>query len=125
MCGFDWSMENIPEGGFSSSEHNVLSITFSKILNSNDSCDYLELGESPGVRRWNVKRCSKLRVTHLGLSVTACAFPSQHPFSVQDRSDHLQAQLGLSVHPHVRMWAVVSEQSTATHKLQFRASSLA
>lgn len=103
-------METIPEGGLSLSEHDDLSRTLSKILNSDASCDY-NWGKA-----WlwvNVKGSSKLALTHLGLSVTSCAFPSQHRFSVKDRNDRLQAQLGLSVHPQVRVWASISEQSTA------------
>lgn len=37
-------METIPEGGLSLSEHDALGRTLSKILNSDASCDYLELG---------------------------------------------------------------------------------
>lgn len=60
-----------------------------------------------------VKGSSKLALIHLGLSVTSCAFLSQHRFSVKDSSDGLQAPLGLSVPPHVQVWASVSEQGIA------------
>lgn len=42
-------METIPEGGLSLSEHDALGRTLSKILNSDASCDYLELGGSLAV----------------------------------------------------------------------------
>lgn len=42
-------METIPEGGLSLSEHDALSRTLSQILNSDASCDYLELGGSLAV----------------------------------------------------------------------------